>query len=48
VDATEIALIVAVVVTLGLAVRYSRLRAYSENPSRAGRNEADQQFKRPS
>jgi hypothetical protein len=47
-DATETALIVAVLVTLGLAVRFSRLRRYSEDPSRAGRNEADHQFKRPS
>jgi hypothetical protein len=42
-EVTEIALIVAMIVALAVAVRFSRVRRYGEEPSRARRNEADQQ-----
>ena len=42
-EVDEIALVVAMVVALGLAVRFSVARRYGEDLSRASRNEADQQ-----
>jgi len=42
-EVTEIALIIAMIVALGLAVRFSVVRRSGEDLSRAGRSEADQQ-----
>jgi hypothetical protein len=42
-EVTQIALLVGMVVALGLAIRFSMVRRYGEDLSRAGRNEADQQ-----